>query len=495
MLPTRVAYWVQRADYSATNYPPVPFRRAWKALRRHDWRAERDHWQQLAEQEQETCMPGIGFVHDQGYVLHFCPSGFGGGACYLLDGDQILELSYVDADQQRRLLRLLYGGRREKLAQLFANNLTEPPWRAMLRELYPSAKMITAVAAGFVLLLTLLFFAIDLANGRPLRAALAHSLETLPFLLWVHALMIAGLLPLIGLFALTIAFLHRRGWTFEIEGRDYTTHVALCGVLIVFMAALSAWTGKWDNYPYFVGYAVSFCGMFIWPLVIMSGLRRQQDRLLDAIRADYILATTELMQGADNAAQGMLARIRKTEAQWRMGAHPVIRFAHVAWAGLTNLFIAVPGQVFHYHLNSYQNPSSLTDTLRFMFETPSVFAITFGVALFFSLFMLPDAMRVQGRNWSDFYGDRLEAALKAGRGVERAEHHDAPPLPEDVTARELLGLNSGFTKAQLRAAWLRLARELHPDRWSSAGPAVRKMKEAALKRVNAARDELAPQAL
>jgi len=42
--------------------------------------------------------------------------------------------------------------------------------------------------------------------------------------------------------------------------------------------------------------------------------------------------------------------------------------------------------------------------------------------------MLPDAMRVRGRSWSEFYGDRLEAALKAGRGVERAEHHDAPPL-------------------------------------------------------------------
>jgi hypothetical protein len=63
------------------------------------------------------------------------------------------------------------------------------------------------------------------------------------------------------------------------------------------------------------------------------------------------------------------------------------------------------------------------------------------------------------------------------------------------SARELFGLSPGFTKAQLRAAWLRLARELHPDCWSSAGPAVRKMKEAALMRVNAARHKLAPQAL
>jgi len=64
-----------------------------------------------------------------------------------------------------------------------------------------------------------------------------------------------------------------------------------------------------------------------------------------------------------------------------------------------------------------------------------------------------------------------------------------------LAARELLGLGPGFTKAQLRAAWLRLARELHPDRRSSAGPAVRNRKEAGLKRVNAARDELAPVAL
>jgi DnaJ-class molecular chaperone len=68
-------------------------------------------------------------------------------------------------------------------------------------------------------------------------------------------------------------------------------------------------------------------------------------------------------------------------------------------------------------------------------------------------------------------------------------------LPKGVSARELLGLNAHFTKAELRSAWLRLARELHPDRWMGSGPVVRQMKEAALKRVNAARDELAAQAV
>ena len=42
-----------------------------------------------------------------------------------------------------------------------------------------------------------------------------------------------------------------------------------------------------------------------------------------------------------------------------------------------------------------------------------------------------------------------------------ASSRQCTALPEDVSARELLGLAPGFTKAQLRAAWLRLARELH----------------------------------
>jgi hypothetical protein len=227
----------------------------------------------------------------------------------------------------------------------------------------------------------------------------------------------------------------------------------------------------------------------------MGRLRRQQDRLLEKIRAQYVIATTMLMAGEIAQARRRLAFIRKLEAHWHLGAHPVIRYAHIAYAAFTNFGIAFTAQVFHYHSQSTHNPTSFGDTVRFLFDTPSVFWIGVAIALFFSLFALPDAIRVHGRAWSEFYGDRLEAALKAGRGVERAEHHDLPPLPEDVSARELLGLNSGFTKAQLRAAWLRLARELHPDRWSSAAPAVGKMKEAALKRVNAARDELAPQAL
>ena len=67
------------------------------------------------------------------------------------------------------------------------------------------------------------------------------------------------------------------------------------------------------------------------------------------------------------------------------------------------------------------------------------------------------------------------------------------PNDRHATAHELLGLPVRFTSAELRQAWLRLVRELHPDRWAAAGEGAQQMKEAALKRVNAARDELAPQ--
>ena len=59
-----------------------------------------------------------------------------------------------------------------------------------------------------------------------------------------------------------------------------------------------------------------------------------------------------------------------------------------------------------------------------------------------------------------------------------------------MSARQLLGLPERFTGAELRRAWLRLVRELHPDRRATSGSGVRQMKEAAMKRVNAARDEL-----
>ena len=46
----------------------------------------------------------------------------------------------------------------------------------------------------------------------------------------------------------------------------------------------------------------------------------------------------------------------------------------------------------------------------------------------------------------------------------------SPPSepPSQKWRRELLGLPERFTGAELRRAWLRLVRELHPDRWATS---------------------------
>ena len=46
--------------------------------------------------------------------------------------------------------------------------------------------------------------------------------------------------------------------------------------------------------------------------------------------------------------------------------------------------------------------------------------------------------------------------------------YQSPLPPTNVSARELLGLPERFTGAELRRAWLRLVRELHPDRWATS---------------------------
>jgi hypothetical protein len=231
-----------------------------------------------------------------------------------------------------------------------------------------------------------------------------------------------------------------------------------------------------------------------WPVYVMGRFHRQQDRILDKIRSHYILATTALMADDAGSAAQRLHIIRRLEAYWRLGASIPIRAAHIGYASVTSLGVAFVGQVFGYHLNTYGKPRTLPETFLYVMNDPWLVLLVGVAAVLFSLNGLRHAIELESKPWSEFYGNRLAAALKAGRGIDNAPQHEFV-LPEDVTARELLGLNATFTKSELRSAWLRLARELHPDRWTNSGEAVSRMKEAGLKRVNAARDELEPYAL
>jgi hypothetical protein len=138
---------------------------------------------------------------------------------------------------------------------------------------------------------------------------------------------------------------------------------------------------------------------------------------------------------------------------------------------------------------------TLLETAQYLHTHPIALWIIGVFAFLVGLTALQRLHDLKSAPWAEFYGDRLENAINAGRTVNEAPQHQGPEMPLDATARELLGLPAKFTAAELRRAWIRLARELHPDGWETAGEGVRRMKEAALKRVNAARDELAPQAI
>jgi hypothetical protein len=72
-----IPYWIQRADFSATEYDPVEVAEGVRAFETHDWRRELDLYSELEGAGAECCPPEIGFMDASGDILHICPDGNG----------------------------------------------------------------------------------------------------------------------------------------------------------------------------------------------------------------------------------------------------------------------------------------------------------------------------------------------------------------------------------------------------------------------------------
>ena len=57
-----IPYWIQRADFSATDYSAVEVDDAVRAFEGHDWRRELGLYSELESARADCCPPGIGFV-------------------------------------------------------------------------------------------------------------------------------------------------------------------------------------------------------------------------------------------------------------------------------------------------------------------------------------------------------------------------------------------------------------------------------------------------
>jgi hypothetical protein len=72
-----LAYWIQRADFSATDYEPVDAAGALRVFEVHPWHDELRFQAELESGGREYCPPGIGFVDPDGPILHVCPTADG----------------------------------------------------------------------------------------------------------------------------------------------------------------------------------------------------------------------------------------------------------------------------------------------------------------------------------------------------------------------------------------------------------------------------------
>ncbi len=261
---------------------------------------------------------------------------------------------------------------------------------------------------------------------------------------------------------------------------------------------LNIWQRQSERLPFTIGYLISCAAMFTLPTILVTRHRLRQQKTLNRIRALYALACEMLFQDRIAEARRLLRSIRRWEQHWHIGESGLYQLAYSWFVIAATATAGFVHYIFYINIDSQTAPGqipqkSILETAQYLQSHPIALWLIGFFAFLIGLAARQHLSDLKGVPWAEFYGDRLASAIKAGRTVNDAPKHQGPAFPLEASAREMLGLPERFTAAELRQAWVRLARELHPDRWVAAGDGVRRLKEAALKRVNAARDELAAQ--
>ena len=109
---TERSYWIQRADFSSREYPPVNLVDAEILVRFHNWQLEHAFRRSLLEKvgEDDTCPPGIGFMAEgePPCILQICPDENGSAHCFLHYADMIHDEVNVSELAQLRMLQLFF---------------------------------------------------------------------------------------------------------------------------------------------------------------------------------------------------------------------------------------------------------------------------------------------------------------------------------------------------------------------------------------------------
>jgi hypothetical protein len=81
--PVKLPYWIQRADFTSTDFEPVDLVEVEAILRDHDWRGELQLLKSLQEESEDCCPPSIG-INGADAILQLCPSADRTADCYLV---------------------------------------------------------------------------------------------------------------------------------------------------------------------------------------------------------------------------------------------------------------------------------------------------------------------------------------------------------------------------------------------------------------------------
>ena len=98
----------------------------------------------------------------------------------------------------------------------------------------------------------------------------------------------------------------------------------------------------------------------------MGRHRRRQDKVLERIRALYLLAIGDLMIGRDRAAKRRLQKTRSLECQWRFQASYLFSTVLFGYVVVSNFVLAAIGQFLGYHMNSTFHPRGLSETWQWV---------------------------------------------------------------------------------------------------------------------------------
>jgi hypothetical protein len=110
-------YWIQRADFSATDYEPTNVATAIGVFEVHRWDDELELQSALENQGRACCPPGIGFVDPDGPILHVCPAGDGRSLVHFHAHGDVRTRNGMLQDDVLALIHRFFGGQHDWIHQ------------------------------------------------------------------------------------------------------------------------------------------------------------------------------------------------------------------------------------------------------------------------------------------------------------------------------------------------------------------------------------------